>query len=134
MGIPIQSSCDMTNPEEQALWALVALPGPGATAPLVLPVDVMRQWSQRLYDCGFRHHPEEQTVKYVPPGPDTDWVMGAAGRWVPIDEPLDAGQTAPDISHLTMAEKQVLLRRLETEIHPETPEGTEDTARVIEDE
>ena len=75
MGIPIQSSCDMTNPEEQALWALVALPGPGATAPLVLPVDVMRQWSQRLYDCGFRHHPEEQTVKYVPPGPDTDWVM-----------------------------------------------------------
>ena len=60
--------------------------------------------------------------------------MGAAGRWVPIDEPLDAEQTAPDISHLTMAEKQVLLRRLETEIHPETPEGTEDTARVIEDE
>lgn len=115
-GIPLQATCNPDNPEEHLLWALVGMAGPTSQAPLILPVDIMRQWSKHLYAAGFRHHPEHQTIKYVPPITGNNWVIGAAGDWVDINQPLPPETTAPDTSHLTPDEKQVLLDRLTKEM------------------
>lgn len=129
MGLPIQSSCNTEDPEEHALWALVALPGVGETAPMAVPEHITRKWSKRLWDCGFRFHPELQTIKYVPPGANTDWVSGVGGRWTDIHEELPAEVTAPDTSHLSLGEKQVLLQRLSAELAERAPEN-KNTATV----
>lgn len=112
MSIPLQSACNPDDPEEHFLWATVGLAGPTSHAPLILPVAVGRKWSNHLHDCGFRHHPELQKIKYLPPPAGTNWVVGSAGRWVDINTPLTAEQTAPDISHLSDAEQLALLAQL----------------------
>lgn len=130
MNVPLQSSCRADVPSEHALWALPGIAGPTARAPLVLPRAVMEAWSEHLWECGFRHHPELQKIKYLPPGPNTNWLQGAAGQWVPIDQPLTAEQSAPDTDHLTADEKRVLIDRLTTELAPDTAPAPEDTAET----
>lgn len=130
MGIPLQHECDMSSPEEHALWALVGLPGPGQHAPLVMPPAVLKQWSKRLWELGFRHDPDLQELKYVPPAADSNWVAGAAGRWVNVNAVLPAEDTAPDVSHLSADEKRVLLERLAAEMTPAQQEQNEDIAEV----
>ena len=115
-GVPLQPTCDPNDPEEHALWALVGMAGPTSQAPLILPVEIMRQWSKHLYLAGFRHHPDEQQIKYVPPVQGDNWIIGSAGKWVDMDTPLPPEVTAPDTSHLTMEEKQVLMQRLNKEL------------------
>lgn len=120
--IPLQADCDMTNPEEHLLWALVALPGVESQAPMIVPPPLLRAWSAHLYRCGFRFDQRLQEIKYVPPAGQTHWMAGSGGRWVGIDEPLPAEDTAPSIDHLSLAEKQVLLDRLTVELaEPATP-------------
>lgn len=54
MGIPInQDQCDPNDPDTHALWALRALPAP-----------IRPKVSRELWDAGFRHNPELQTVRY----------------------------------------------------------------------
>lgn len=115
-GLPLQGHLDDENPEEHFLWALVGLAGPQAQAPLLVPTGIMRKWSQHLYECGFRHHDELQTIKYVPPHGTDNWVMGAAGRWVPIEETLDAEDTVPNTDHLSVDEKRLLMQQLQSEL------------------
>ncbi|QGU03094.1 hypothetical protein CKALI_11250 [Corynebacterium kalinowskii] len=132
MPIPLQHHCNSSDPEEAALWALVALPGVGDTAPLALPVEVMRKWAKRLWDCGFRHVPELQTIKYVPPGADADWLTGAGGRWAPIDEAVEPRGLAPDTSQLSMVERQALYAQLRAEFEVPTPDSKHATVEVKE--
>lgn len=118
MSIPLQSGCNPNDPEEHALWALTGLAGPNSQAPLILPVAVTKLWSKHLYDCGYRHHPELQKIKYIPPAAGTNWVVGAAGEWVDINTPLTPQQSAPDISHLSDEEQLVLLSQLIQRFQP----------------
>ena len=54
MNIPInQDQCDPNDPQQFAIWALRRLPAP-----------IRPMTSQDLFDAGFRHHPELQTVRY----------------------------------------------------------------------
>lgn len=115
-GIPLQPTCDPDNPEEHVLWALVGMAGPTSQAPLILPLEIMRQWSKHLYDAGFRHHPDEQQIKYIPPVHGDNWIAGAAGEWVSMDTPLPPEVTAPDVSHLSNEEKRILLERLNQDL------------------
>lgn len=128
-GIPLQSNTNPADPEEHALWALVGLPGPGSHAPLILPGAIMRQWSAHLFKAGFRHHPELQEIKYVPPSGETNWISGNAGRWAPIDEELPPEITAPAVDHLSLDEKRILLEKLREEIEPQVPPYPGDHAR-----
>ena len=118
MSIPVQSACDPDLPEEHVLWALVGLSGPAANAPLIVPPSVLRKWSEHLYRCGFRHDPDLQEIKYVPPQGPHDWITSAGGQWVDVAEDLPAELTAPDLAGLSMAEKRVLLDQLNAELNP----------------
>lgn len=133
MSIPLKSTCSPDDPEEHVLWALVGLAGPNSHAPLILPAQVARKWSAHLYECGFRHHPDLQKIKYVPPSAGTDWVLGAAGKWVDINTPLTPDQTAPNTSHLSQAEKAALLANLQAELAQDAPRDDGDTAQVNDD-
>lgn len=128
MPLPLQSNCDPNDPEEHVLWATVGLPGPGKNAPLTVPPQTQREWSKHLYDCGFRHHPELQKIKYVPPPDEVSWIQGFAGMWVPIDTPLPPEVTAPDISGLSAGEEQVLWEKLEAKRNRHRGNVPEDTA------
>lgn len=86
MSIPTQDNCDMANPGQHLLWALVNIGG-SIGAPLLMPRKVMEQWSQHLYRCGFRHHPELQEIYYQPPGEDSSIWQGVAGSWVEAAAP-----------------------------------------------
>lgn len=116
MDIPLQQFANMEDPGEAAAWAFVALPNSEGSGPLLTPPSTYTKWSQRFWDAGFRHHPELQTVQYYPPAANHNWIMGSAGHWGPVGEPMSAEVTAPDISHLTQQEKIVLLQRLNDEI------------------
>lgn len=110
--IPLQVDCDPDDPEEMALWALICLPGLESQAAMLMPPQTLQGWSRRLHELGFRHHPELQTLKYVPPQGGEHWLDSASGRWVPIDQALPPEVTAPDTSHLSDAELRVLGARL----------------------
>lgn len=114
MGIPLQQNAQDTA-ELHAQWALVCLPGPGGTAPLAVPEEVLEKWSVHLWRCGFRHHKELQEIKYVPPSTsEGGFLLAPTGRWVDMDEPV-----APtvDISELSLQEKHDLLKALEEDLN-----------------
>ena len=83
-GIPLQADCDMNDPEQHFLWSYVNLPmDPTRGVPLLTHPDVLRVWSRRQWDAGFRHHPELQTIAYVPL-PVPSGAYAAPGPWEPI--------------------------------------------------
>lgn len=132
MSIPLQQDLNMSDPEEMFLWMLVGMPGMEEQAPLMMPPQILRKVSKRLYDAGARWHPEEQTIKYVPPAGQEHWLAGSGGRWVPIDEKLPPEDTAPDISHLSLGEKRELVKKLHAEGHlpAEALDPEQDVAEV----
>ena len=120
IGLPLQSECDPEDPGSFAMWALVGLPGPDGTAPLIGAPQMLAAWSERLWRCGFRHHPDLQEIKFVPPAVGHNWLSGqAAGRWAPVDEVLPAEVTAPDVEGLTLEEQRVLFERLQARFGPD---------------
>lgn len=135
-GIPLQQDCDPEDPYEFALWALICLPGLEDQAAMIVPPQTLRTWSRRLREAGFRHHPELQEIKYVPPQGGEHWLDSAAGHWVPIDQPLPPETTAPDTSHLSEGELRVLGARLKDQgyVPADEPESVEweDQASVEE--
>lgn len=87
--IPTIDTCDTGEPDQFARWALVCLPGTEHSgAPLLVAPQVLAAWSQHLWDCGFRHHPEYQKKDYVLPdvegysAPDASFWAQSAGKWV----------------------------------------------------
>lgn len=118
---PTVENSDPNNPDEFAVWALVGLPGQNG-APLPLPVKILRMISRRLWDLGFRYHPELRTLKYRKPrGTDPNWLT-APGRWVPIDEPDEDGES-PEASakKLTPEQKAALRKRFGLDDDPPEP-------------
>lgn len=82
---PTRHNCDPTDPEEAFLWMLVGLPGLKG-APLMLPIQHLRQVSRRLWDCGARPI-EQPVIKYRPPRTgDPHWLI-SPGTWADIDDP-----------------------------------------------
>ncbi|MDN6199379.1 phage gene 29 protein family protein [Corynebacterium flavescens] len=135
-GIPLQHECNLDDPEEMFLWMFTALPGVEDQAPLLVPPSWARKWSRRLYDAGARFHPDEQTIKYVPPagGAGTTFLNAGGGRWAPLAEELTPAETAPSIDHLSIAEKRELVKKLQEEglvSSGPTPEAVEDQAEVM---
>ena len=80
-----QRKAEMDDPAQMAGWALSSIPpAPGSppdTPSLVLPVLYLPVMSSHLHACGFRHHPELQTIHQEV---DPRAALRSAGvRWVP---------------------------------------------------
>lgn len=88
---PTRDNCDPNDPEEFALWAFAAPPGVNG-APLIMPIDVFRLWSKRLWELGFRQV-EEPTLEYVPPSANEPNWATSAGHWV------EAGSVSDEDKH-----------------------------------
>ncbi|QMU22082.1 DUF2744 domain-containing protein [Gordonia rubripertincta] len=85
---PTFDNCDPDDPDQFALPAFVGLPGMRG-APLGPPVSWLRMLSRRLWNLGFRYHPELRTLKYRKPHTGDPNFLKSAGEWVPIDAPDD---------------------------------------------
>ena len=92
---PTQETADPDDPAGFA-WVFAGLPHMQG-APLGMPIWYLRELSKRLWDAGFRHHPDLQKIKYRRPhaGMGVE-MLSAAGEWVPIDEPDPTEQDAAD--------------------------------------
>lgn len=107
---PLLENCDTENPEEMAMWALVGLPGLRG-APLPMPEAGLRKVSRRLWDLGFRFHPELRTLKYRKPRAGDPHFLVNPGTWVPIDEPDDEDKTPEQIGKKLSEEQKAALRK-----------------------
>lgn len=125
--IPLQPDCDMESPEEHVLWALINLPGPDGIAPMLVPPEVLRQWSARLYAAGFRHHADKQEIRFDPPPGDHNWLMGGAGQWVDVDAPAPESASL-DLDSLSQQDKVAIFEALKSEL----PVDDGDVASVSE--
>lgn len=111
MALPLQHECDPDNPTEAFVWALVGLPGP-RNGPLLVPPQVLGQWSERLWDLGFRHDPELQTLEYQPASRDGEHWLGQAGSWVPVGTPPPLEMTVPAVVDMSVEERRHLVQQL----------------------
>ena len=82
--IPLQENMDLGDPVESLLWALVKL-NEKQGAPLLMPVPILREQAQSLWDRGLRFHPELQRSWYHPPGNEGSFEAQLSGEW--RDEP-----------------------------------------------
>lgn len=116
--IPTFDNVDLDDPEQHALPALVGLPHMKG-APLAMP-RVMLGWiSKRLWECGYRYHPELRTIKYRAPHASQGLAMlSSAGEWVPIDDPDpqpddgEADEVRDRLAALPEAQKQQIVNAL----------------------
>lgn len=85
-GVPLQQECNPDDPEEHLLWSYTKLPLKLVDgAYLVTMPEVLRKWSKQQYDAGFRHHPELQTIEFVPP-PGGITMYGPPGEWLKTED------------------------------------------------
>lgn len=122
---PTVDNCDPESPDEFAVWALVGLPGQTG-APLPLPVKILRLVSRRLWDCGFRYHPELRTIKYRKPrGTDPNFLT-APGTWVPIETPDDDDSAEAAAKRLSPDQKAALRKKFGLDEDPPAPKVPDD--------
>lgn len=120
MALPVQEHCDPEDPREHLLWAFLGLDKVGA--PMLIPEDALRRLSEQMYAAGVRHHPELQTIRYLPPAGTThlSWMSAAAaGEWVKVDDPRFTAQEVPatpvDTSEWSAAQKIAVAQKLKDE-------------------
>ncbi|AYR02504.1 minor tail protein [Gordonia phage Ailee] len=105
---PTFDNCDPDDPDNFAVPALVGLPGMTG-APLPMMVKMLRKVSRRLWDCGFRYHPELRTIRYKKPlVGEPNWLQNP-GTWVPIDAPDDDAERKA--KQLTPEQKAAIRKR-----------------------
>lgn len=110
MSLPVQSNCDMSKPDEMALWALINI-GDSIGAPLLVPEPILREWSRHLYMAGFRHCDDKQRIWYHPPTGADSVFSGAGGAWKdtpPSDDDLDKV-----LDSMSESDREALRKRLE---------------------
>lgn len=85
-GLPVRELCNLDDPEEMFLWALVGLPDVQG-ALVMVSFEHLRTISKRIFQVGGRLVADPQ-IKYRPPAtaPMTPFDVDR-GSWVPIDEP-----------------------------------------------
>lgn len=108
--VPTLHSCDLDDPEEHFLWALVGMPDV-IGAPLIMPVPQLRKISRHLWDLGFRQT-EAPSKKYRLDSSD-DPLMGGGGRWVDAADPEpDADKIDAALDGLKPQVQKEMLRKL----------------------
>lgn len=112
MTVPLQHECDGGNPRQAFVWALRDLPGPkGNGTTLPFPTPMLEHWSEHLWNLGFRHCPEHQTLQYqqAPEG-GSHWLN--PGDWVPVTTEVAAPADQPIVTQMSPMVRAELARQL----------------------
>lgn len=129
MSIPTRESCDPDDPRDAFTWAFVSLPfAPNQT--FSPPPQISPEWSQHFWDLGFRHHPDLQVKKFVPPHRGPQHPLNATARWADLNEPDLDPVVIPDVSAYTPAEQSVIAAQLYETGLLTAPEPAIDKAEV----
>ena len=91
MGLPTQDKCDMGKADEHFLWALLNI-GERIGAPLLVPEQILREWSTHLYLAGFRHCDAKQPLWYEVPQDGVRVFDGPSGGRG-VERPPEGGET-----------------------------------------
>lgn len=126
--LPTIDNCDPEDPREAFQWAFVALPFAGST-PLMVDPNIRPEWSQLFWDLGFRHHPELQTKRVIPPHRGPQHALNPSVMVVDKDEPDPDPVVIQDPASLNAYEQDIQLERYRhlgrlPEV-PKEPEGAE---------
>lgn len=84
-GLPVRELCDLDDPEEAFLWALLGLPDVNG-AQVMVSFDHLRTISKRIYEVGGRLV-ADPVIKYRPPIAAPLTPFDGHGSWVGVDEP-----------------------------------------------
>jgi hypothetical protein len=118
--LPTRENCDLSDPQQEFLWMLVALPGMNG-GQQAMPTSYNMLVSQHLSECGAMlqcpecGHMKEPLKVYVPPAAsDAHWLT-SPGRWMPPDK-APAGRSGDAIDKLVQGlsqqQKAAFLERL----------------------
>lgn len=102
--IPSRDNCDQADPRTAFKWAFVAWPFT-KDQPFTPPSDLAEEWSQRLWDLGFRHDPDAQTKKIMPPHRGQQHPLNNTSYVVDKDEPDPAPMSIPNMEAHTVHEQ-----------------------------
>lgn len=105
--LPTVDNCDITDPEEAWLPALIAFPGIKG-APIPFPIEYLKILSKRLHAFGGPPNPEMQSVWYHPPRAGDISPMFAAGEWK--DHPPEEASSI-DLTSLSKAMQDEIRRQ-----------------------
>ena len=101
----------MGKADEHFLWALLNI-GERIGAPLLVPEQILREWSKHLYLAGFRHCEDEQRIWYEVPRDGVSVFDGAAGgRWV--DYPPEKDDMQRVVDSMSDSDREALRRALD---------------------
>lgn len=99
------------NPRKIFKWVFGCLPFKGST-PLLVQDEATEQWSEILWNLGFRQHPELQTHKYRMPWRGQQHPLNGAVSLVDINHPDPEPPTIPNVAEYTPHEQAVIAEQL----------------------
>lgn len=116
-GLPTRDKCNLDDPEEMFLWALIGM-NDVRGAQVMVSFEHLRAISKQIYQVGGRLTSGAQ-IKYRPPVAPPMSPFGDQGSWVPIDEPDPV--VDPLVAQVNAIRPEVLKRAVEIsrEQHPE---------------
>lgn len=134
MAFPEQNNTDMRDPSQRFVWMFRGIGFRGM--PFTAPQEVFEEWSQHISECGGLHISQveealngvvddavkrkilrslpRQEIHFQPPVRGQQHYMNQTGKWVPVEEPLQAPQVDV-IDSLTVQEKAELVSRFREE-------------------
>lgn len=122
-----QDKCDMSKPDEMALWAILGFEWNDMRFPIAVPL--AKGLSSHLEACGFVHDPDRQRIKFRRPYRGPQHQYNGSGRWVSMDTPDPEPVVVQDLSKATREEinayKDQLRELGEFPAEPEGPKGAE---------
>ncbi|WP_407107870.1 DUF2744 domain-containing protein [Rhodococcus aetherivorans] len=145
MRLPLQSTCDQSDPKQAHQWVLVQMPF-GHGQPYTPDLRMMPELSQHIDDAGYRHvdqiraladangliHVDQlpaQRKRFRPPHRGQQHVLNASGAWVDVDAEDPEPVRVPDPAEYTPHEQAVMAERMYHTGVLKRPEPQVDTAR-----
>ncbi|WP_418345278.1 phage gene 29 protein family protein [Rhodococcus pyridinivorans] len=146
MRLPLQSTCDQSDPKTAHQWVFVELPF-AENQPHTPDTRLLPLWSQRLDDAGYRHVDQiralanedgfihvdqlpEQRKRFRPPHRGQQHVLNASGVWVDMNAKDPEPVAIPDPAEFTPHEQAVMRERMYHTGVLKRPEPAVDKASV----
>lgn len=127
--IPTFDTCNLDDPKEHVLPALVHLPSTGGAATVTHPL-VLEDWSEHLTKAGYYNtdwliekYADERgmirasdlprrTIKFIPPLSGPQSTINPGSKWVPITDPDPVRPSIPDLTRADPEQIQEALFQL----------------------